>query len=276
MRNADLSARIDRIISLTPPSSFRDTGASAISAVHANTVTAPDSLVRRMRARTAKLHQQAEQSGAVAALLQERITPNAYALYLRNLLPAYQVMEAALHRLRDSPLFRGLAEPALYRAEAITADLAALAGPDWSKHLPLLPCGRHYAERIDRAAGGNAARLLAHCYTRYLGDLSGGQIIGRRLIKLLPPDMPAVAFTHFSGIADLRGFAGQYRAAIDQAGVLLANPAPVIEEAAAAFQQNIDLSDETDAAGRLLWPAAPDRDPAISDMPDNPAGHIHA
>jgi heme oxygenase len=36
-----------------------------------------------------------------------------------------------------------------------------------------------------KAAEGDGTRLIAHAYTRYLGDLSGGQILQRLLARSL-------------------------------------------------------------------------------------------
>ncbi len=196
-----------------------------------------------MRQRTSQLHRLAERSGAVAALLRGQITQAAYALLLRNLLPAYQTMERALSQ-NIHPSVRGIGHDPLCRTGAIQADLTRLAGPDWAAALPLLPSGHRYADRIAWAARNDAALLIAHCYTRYLGDLSGGQIIGRRLADLFPAIGPALQFTRFDGIPDLRRFADDFRLALDRAGESLSDSDRVVEEAAIAFQLNIDVSND--------------------------------
>jgi heme oxygenase len=203
----------------------------------------PDGLVQRMRRRTSQLHRLAERSGVVAELLRGQITQTAYALLLRNLLPAYQTMEQALDQ-GTSPLLHGIGHPSLSRTAAIEADLSRLAGHDWPASLSLLPSGQRYADRVSQAAQGDGALLIAHSYTRYLGDLSGGQIIGRRLASLFPEIGPGLQFTRFDGIPNLRDFAEAYRLALDQAGTRLSDSDRVVEEAAVAFQMNIDVSNE--------------------------------
>jgi len=202
------------------------------------------SLVQRMRERTAQLHCDAEGSGIIAALLAGRVSRRHYALYLRNLLPAYQAMEHALRHHRGRPVLAELAQPPVYRAESIVADLTHLAGPDWAAALPLLPAGERYGGRVEWAGAG--AMLIAHCYTRYLGDLNGGPIIGRRLARSFGGDASALAFTVFPAIADVRGFAAAYRARLDRAGAALPDIAPVVEEAVIAFQLNIEVSQEVE------------------------------
>jgi heme oxygenase (biliverdin-producing, ferredoxin) len=198
-----------------------------------------------MRRRTTHLHAQAERSGVVAALLQGRVSQPRYALYLRNLLPAYQAMEQALQQNCDRPGYQELAQPALRRSASIVSDLGALAGPDWATALPLLSSGEEYAARVEFAA--NDGLLIAHCYTRSLGDLNGGQILRRRLTQTFGPTFQAHAFTTFPGIPDPRGFSQAYRVSLDRAGADLPDWEPIIDEAAIAFTMNIHLSVEVEA-----------------------------
>jgi heme oxygenase len=174
----------------------------------ANTPPCKAGLVQRMRARTAELHARAEQSGIVAAILAGQVSQSGYALYHRNLLPAYQAMERALLRSRGQPGIGEIAQPllyrVLYRACSIAGDLASLAGPGWAARLPLLPSGERYATRVAWAGRGHSALLIAHAYTRYLGDLNGGRILRRRLVRLFGPDFRAVAFTELDGTASPR------------------------------------------------------------------------
>ena len=183
----------------------------------------------------------------IAALLRGEATQAGYACLLRNLLPAYQIMEESLSR-GGHPLLRELGHPGLYRAAAIEADLRQLAGPDWTVSIPLLPASRRYADRVARAADGDGALLIAHCYTRYLGDLNGGRIIARRLVDLFGVSASTLAFTRFDGIPVLSDFAERYRIALDQAGLHIRDTDRVVEEAALAFQMNIHLSNEAAAA----------------------------
>src|SRR3954470_19144173 len=88
-------------------------------------------LARALRERTTQLHPRAEQSGIVASILTERVTPRGYALYLRNLLSAYREMEQALRRHRALPGLGYMAQPSLHRAGRIEADLDLLAGRTW-------------------------------------------------------------------------------------------------------------------------------------------------
>jgi heme oxygenase len=196
-----------------------------------------------MRERTARLHAQAERTGIVAAIQTGRVTRAGYAAYLRNLLPVYRALEQGLPRHRASPGIAYLAQASLCRAARIEADLDGLAGTGWAASVPLLAAGRRYADHVGRVAAENVELLYAHAYTRYLGDLYGGQILRRRLIGRFGLSFGALAFTEFPAIPAIPAFAAGFRAALDEAGRQMADAEPAIEEAAVAFRMNIALSE---------------------------------
>ena len=206
------------------------------------------SLTTAFRQRTRLLHTQAERSGLVQEMLVGSVTRQGYALLIRNLLPAYEAMELALRSRRDSDMFRPIAQPQVYRAAAIKADLTSLCGASWLGVLPLLDAGRRYAARIETVAQGDGTRLFGHAYARYLGDLNGGQILKRLLTKTLGLGPDSLTFYEFPLIADIERFKSDYRRAIDEAGLHITRPEPVIEEAAVAFEFNIQVSEAVKAA----------------------------
>jgi len=198
-------------------------------------------LADRLRSRTGPLHVRAERSGFVAELLRGRGSRDGYALLLRGLLPVYEALETGLERLGDRPALRDVARPAVYRATALASDLEALRGPQWHRELPLLPAARRYAASVAAAARRDGSLLLAHAYTRYLGDLNGGRFLQRRLADSLGLGSEALAFYAYPHIADLDDFKRRYREAIDRAGALVDAEA-VADEACEAFRHNIALS----------------------------------
>ena len=195
-----------------------------------------------MRERTSFLHRRAEQAGVVGAMIRGEASRGEYAVFLRNLLPAYRALETALAMRSHSDDLRALLRTEVVRAPSIERDLIQLAGADWEGALPLLPEARAYANRIAHVAEGTGARLVAHAYTRYLGDLGGGQILKRRLGTTLDLDATALSFYEFPLIGDVRAFAADYRTALDAASGA-ADRDPIIEEAIVAFQLNIRLSE---------------------------------
>ena len=98
-----------------------------------------NSLSTLLREDTCAQHARAERSGFIADLLRGRGQHTGYVLLLRNLLPAYRALEQGLERHGASPVFAGLAWPALFRSPALERDLDLLAGPDWPRTIAL--CG---------------------------------------------------------------------------------------------------------------------------------------
>ncbi len=99
-----------------------------------------------------------------------------------------------------------------------------------------------------QAAADNGERLIAHAYTRYLGDLSGGQILKRLLERSLGLGPDALSFYEFPAIADIAVFKSGLHAAI-AAATSVVDVVAVVEEAAMAFRLNIELSRAIHLAG---------------------------
>jgi heme oxygenase len=208
-------------------------------------------LVVAMRDRTRELHTRAEHSGIIAKILSNRGSVGGYKLFLRNILPAYQKMEQGLKETKNSAL-ACVARPELYRAAAIESDLVHLEGPNWEQTLPLLPACERYAQRVAVACEGDGTRLIGHAYARYLGDLSGGQILKRLLGRSLALGPQALNFYDFPDIPDADAFKAGYRKDIDEAVDQIADLAAVIEEAFVAFELNIELSEAVDDATSVV------------------------
>lgn len=202
-------------------------------------------LSQRLRTATAELHVRAERSGIIFDIMRGRITRDSYALYLRNLLPAYAALEAGLRRHRATPGIGRIVFPELERAPPIAADLDALAGPEWETRLPVLPQAEEYAARVVLDEGPG---LIGHAYARYLGDLSGAQFMRRALVRTLGLGASEQGFFDFPGIQDADAFKSGYRAALDAAGAELADPEVVVAAACSAFSCNIAVSEAVLAA----------------------------
>jgi heme oxygenase len=87
--------------------------------------------------------------------------------------------------------------------------------------------------------------LLAHAYTRYLGDLSGGQLLAgvvRRALSLTSAE--GTAFFEFAQLGDLTAFKAEYRRRLDAVPLTDSDAQRVVEEAVAAFGYNQALTDE--------------------------------
>ena len=208
------------------------------------------SLTSSMRSSTRELHRRAERSGVVNDVLRRKVTRHGYALLLRNLLPAYEQLETGLELHGRTLPVSAAARSELYRASAIRSDLYALAGHEWESALAFLPSGVAYARRIAVAAEHDGAGLIAHAYTRYCGDLSGGQILKRLLAQVPGLGPQELSFYDFPKIPNHEDFKRQYRQAIDACALTIEDLPSVVAEAVVAFELNIAASEEVQRASK--------------------------
>ncbi|NJM91426.1 MAG: biliverdin-producing heme oxygenase [Rhodospirillaceae bacterium] len=199
-------------------------------------------LADRLRERTRALHSRAERSGIVRDLLTGQANRHGYAVYLRNILPAYREIEAGLERNRAAPGLDLIVRPDVYRTPALESDLRTLHGDSFERALPLLPEGERYRRRIAKVASAAPTRLIAYAYVRYLGDLNGGLILRKLLARSLGLDSLALAFYDFPLIDDLAAMKRSYRSAFDLAGLEIGDPSSIVSEAVMAFQLNNAVS----------------------------------
>ncbi|GEK80437.1 biliverdin-producing heme oxygenase [Agrococcus baldri] len=182
-------------------------------------------LAARLRAATWSAHQAAAGDAFLKGLLRGEGTVDDFARLASQHLVVYRALEAAVTASRSGLLAR-LHHPALERAAAIESDVAALGGTR-----PATAATDAYAEHLASLAG-DPVRLAAHHYTRYLGDLSGGQHIGRALTRRFGAH--TTSFYRFA-IDDLDAFKQQYRATLDTAGLDHDAERALLEEAGRAY-----------------------------------------
>ena len=89
---------------------------------------------------------------------------------------------------------------------------------------------------------------MAHHYTRYLGDLSGGQIIRHKLRQVYGLTDDGVRFYTFDEIAKPKRFKDGYRALLDGAGWDAGEQTALIAEANEAFRLNRAVFDDLASA----------------------------
>ena len=120
-----------------------------------------------------------------------------YTRYLAQLAWVYDALEERGSRPGDPAVF----DPALARMAAIDADLAALGASDWREAHPPLLATADYAAHL-RAVADDDVRYLAHHYTRYLGDLSGGQAIAALVARHYGATPEQLGFYRFEVAGD--------------------------------------------------------------------------
>jgi heme oxygenase (biliverdin-producing, ferredoxin) len=197
-------------------------------------------LAADLRAATRAEHQRAESMPFVGALMDGRLPLAAYLDLLGQHRAVYRALEAAEPFVRADPAGATMVVPGLARSAAIEHDLAAL-GVGEPGTVRLLPATRRYVQRLHDVAGSWVGGYVAHAYTRYLGDLSGGLAIRSVLRRTyaLPDD--ALHFYTFPDIPKPKLFKDAYRARLDALPFDADERSRVTQEAAVAFRLNADL-----------------------------------
>jgi heme oxygenase len=194
-----------------------------------------------MRAGSRAEHEAAESSAFMAELLAGRVSEAGYAAYLLRLRTVYEALEQVARELTHDPVVRAVRDPALERLAAIESDLEFWA--PGSDHRVDSPAAAAYRQRVlDSAAWGGL--FVAHHYTRYLGDLSGGQAIGRSLERTFGLEGQGIAFYQFAEIPKPKPWKDAYRARLDALGLSREESERVVDEVRLAFRLNQALFDE--------------------------------
>ncbi|MCR6031348.1 biliverdin-producing heme oxygenase [Nocardioides sp. zg-579] len=188
-------------------------------------------------------HEDAEGSAFVTELLEGRISEAGYAAYLRRLRAVYAALENVVRERAADPLVAAVHDPALERLAVLDADLDHWApGEPHELAAGESPAAEAYCARLHGATWGGD--LVAHHYTRYLGDLSGGQAIGRVLDRTFGLEGAGTAFYAFTEIPKPKPYKDAYRARLDALGLDAAGVARVVDEVKVAFRLNQALFSE--------------------------------
>ncbi|UXY27216.1 heme oxygenase (biliverdin-producing) [Streptomyces sp. HUAS TT20] len=188
-------------------------------------------------------HVEAETSTFMSDLLGGRLGVAAYARYTEQLWFVYEALEGEAERLASDPVAGPFVRPELYRLAALELDLAHLRGPRWRAGLTALSATRAYADRVRECAERWPAGYIAHHYTRYLGDLSGGQIIRDRAERTwgFAKKGDGVRFYVFEGIPNPAAFKRGYRELLDTVAADDLEKQRIIAECKRAFALNTAL-----------------------------------
>ena len=216
------------------------------------------SLAERLKTETRALHLHAERSPFMAALLRGSLECASYCVLLRNLHEIYASLEPALAAHAEHPALAPVSLPGLPRTARLADDLDHLHGPGWHLSLALLPSASAYALRLRHLARHRPELLLAHAYVRYLGDLSGGQVL-RRLVPGRPGLRPGegLSFYEFGGPARAPHLAQLFRGGLARVALDADAVHAVVAEACQSFRDHRHLFDELSAHAGLADTSTP-------------------
>lgn len=211
-----------------------------------------------LRRATLEVHERANHSTYMDALLGARLDLVDYAGLVTQYWHVYGAIEDGADRLAADPVAGPFVVEALRRRPAIAADLAFLRGPDWADDLDPLPATAAYAARVREVAADWPAGWVAHHYTRYLGDIAGGQAVRGLLRRSYGVVDDGARFYDFASLGPAKRFRDHYRSLLDAAPWDATERARFVEESQHAFELNIAMLAEladTVPDDRLARPA---------------------
>ncbi len=216
-------------------------------------------LATKLREGTKKAHTMAENVGFVKCFLKGVVEKNSYRKLVANLYFVYSAMEEEMERHKHHPIISKVVFPELNRKASLEEDLYFYYGTNWREQVAPSQAGQAYIERIREVSSTAPELLVGHFYTRYLGDLSGGQIlkgIAQRAMNLV--DGNGTAFYEFDSIPDEKAFKVKYRQAMDELPIDEATADRIVNEANDAFGMNMKMFNELEgnlikAIGQMLF-----------------------
>ena len=213
-----------------------------------------EDFAKQIKVGTKKSHSAAENTKFVASFLRGVVSKESYRTLVANLYFVYTALEDVAEHLKENDEVSPLLFDELKRHGALAKDLDYFYGEGWHETIYPSPATKRYIDRIREIGRQDPVLFIGHHYTRYMGDLSGGQIlkgIAKRSLKL---DDEAFNFYEFKDILNPVDFKNNYRGTLNCLPLTQTQVDAIITEANYAFRLNMYMFDELagDAAKSTL------------------------
>jgi heme oxygenase len=175
------------------------------------------SFAQQVREATWSRHEEAAGAPFLQALFSGTLERERYVAMVGQHYLIYDALEAAADAVRGDEVGGQFVFPELERRGALERDLDALAGAQWRTVIAPAPATERYCARIREVCTTWSGGFVAHHYTRYMGDLSGGQIIRGAVQRAYGlADGHGVRFYEFPALDDIAAFKDDYRGRLDR------------------------------------------------------------
>ena len=205
-------------------------------------------LAMKLRVGTQQAHTDSENLGFMKCFVKGVVDRDCFIQLLRNFYFVYSELETAIEKHKQHPVINLIYFPELNRQSSLEQDMLFYYGNQWHKRITPSPAAQAYIARIQQISTHEPALLLAHSYTRYLGDLSGGQMlqkIAQSALKLYGHE--GTSFYNFQQIPDKQAFKGKYRQALDKLSIDDKTTDKIVAEANHAFKLNMQILKELES-----------------------------
>uniref|UniRef100_A0A4X1TEE3 Heme oxygenase 1 n=1 Tax=Sus scrofa TaxID=9823 RepID=A0A4X1TEE3_PIG len=207
----------------------------------------PQDLSEALKEATKEVHVQAENAEFMKNFQKGEVTREGFKLVMASLYHIYDALEEEIEHNKENPVYTPLYFPEeLHRRAALEQDMAFWYGPRWQEAIPYTQATKRYVRRLQQVGRFKPELLVAHAYTRYMGDLSGGQVLKKIAQKALdlPSSGEGLAFFTFPNVANATKFKQLYRSRMNTLEMTPEVKQRVLEEAKTAFLLNIQLFEE--------------------------------
>jgi heme oxygenase len=202
-------------------------------------------LAIKLRSGTQQSHAVIENVGFMKCFVKGVVDRDCFAKFLANLYCIYSELEATLESNLNNPLINTLYFPELNRKAALEKDLKFYYGNDWQSQVKPSPAAQICISRLRNISSTEPLLLLGHAYTRYMGDLSGGQMLQKVAQSALQlSGYEGTSFYNFEQIPDKTSFKEKYRQRLNSLPIDDATAQKIVTEANLAFQLNMQMVQE--------------------------------
>ena len=193
---------------------------------------------------TRKSHSVAENTAFVTGFFRGIATKAAFSQLVTALYFVYEAMESAFDTTPHAGV-RALDYPQLRRRTALELDMEYYFGSDWRTRVQPSAATQKYVARVREVANETPELLVAHQYTRYLGDLFGGQMMGGMARRSLSLDEGrGTRFYEFEYIEDSKSFIEAWYAQLNELELTDEQKRAIVDEGNLVFALNIELFEE--------------------------------
>ena len=214
-------------------------------------------LAQELKTGTKRSHTAAENTKFVGSFLRGVVSEQNYRTLIKDFYFVYSALEEEMERLEDDEFLKPIHFKELNRLNFLKWDLRYYYGPNWMMEVKPSEACIQYTERIHEVADKDPYLLVGHHYTRYLGDLSGGQILRNIAEKALDlPKNEGLHFYDFPKIEDKKAFKIKYREGLDKVTTDSHKINDIIAEANYAFRLNMYMFDEISGTKMSAWNSA--------------------
>jgi heme oxygenase len=204
-----------------------------------------NNLAIKLREGTQQSHAATENIGFMKCFVKGVVDRSCFAKFLSNLYFVYSELEAALKNHQNHPCVGIVYFPKLNRKANLEKDLEFYYGSNWQNQIELLASAQNYISRIREVSEKQPELLIGHAYTRYMGDLSGGQMLQKVVQSTLNlSGYQGTSFYNFEKIPDKKAFKNKYREALDKVPVDDKTADKIVAEANNSFSFNMQIAKE--------------------------------